>query len=397
MSLLGSLLETKSGVGVFIPLTEKAAPNGVATLGFDGKLPTSQLPFSVLEYKGTYDASNNTPILIDGTGNTGDFYKVSVAGTQNLGSGNIEFAIGDSVLYNGTIWQKEDNTEDINNAKLNIDQTFTGNNTFSRASSGDVGGVSIYNPNTNNGNSQRYDWYTQTTGDGAQEKFLVSSIASQVVDHNHDTLSTNFYASTYVAGQLRNVLVYDQSGQLSTDANLFYIVGGIVATERVASANLIVSSLLGACYFGSETEDGTWRIRRDDEDLALEKRISGNWEQINLLNQPAIYDIIIGQQITRIFQDFVQNSIPYTLSLRAPLNGNIRSITLKSSGTSQGTFTVYDDGVAILDLTDVPTNSGTIEEFNINFEKDSEITLIFTGTTELNFEISINYTAIILP
>lgn len=57
-------------------------------------------------YKGAWNASTNTPTLADGAGVNGDNYLVSVAGTQNLGSGAIIFTVGDLVIYNGTIWQK---------------------------------------------------------------------------------------------------------------------------------------------------------------------------------------------------------------------------------------------------------------------------------------------------
>jgi len=57
-------------------------------------------------YKGTWDAATNTPTLIDGTGSAGEFYKVSVSGTQDLGSGSISYVAGDSVNYNGTIWEE---------------------------------------------------------------------------------------------------------------------------------------------------------------------------------------------------------------------------------------------------------------------------------------------------
>ena len=57
-------------------------------------------------YKGSWNASTNTPTLIDGVGLSGDNYKVSVSGSRNLGSGTIAFTIGDLVIYNGTIWEK---------------------------------------------------------------------------------------------------------------------------------------------------------------------------------------------------------------------------------------------------------------------------------------------------
>ena len=80
--------------------------NGIATLDENGRIPYSQLPESAIEYKGTWSADTNTPTLADGTGTLGDMYIVSVAGTQNLGSGAISFEVGDRVLYDGSVWQK---------------------------------------------------------------------------------------------------------------------------------------------------------------------------------------------------------------------------------------------------------------------------------------------------
>lgn len=57
-------------------------------------------------YKGAWNASSNTPTLADGAGSNGDYYRVSVSGTQNLGSGSISFSAGNLVIYNGTIWQQ---------------------------------------------------------------------------------------------------------------------------------------------------------------------------------------------------------------------------------------------------------------------------------------------------
>jgi hypothetical protein len=58
-----------------------------------------------MEYKGVWDASTNTPTLTDGTGNNGDVYYVSVAGTQFTPS--IAFKVGDKVVYNGALSKYE--------------------------------------------------------------------------------------------------------------------------------------------------------------------------------------------------------------------------------------------------------------------------------------------------
>jgi len=96
-----------------IPLTEKGTANGVATLDGAGKVPITQLPSSVMTYEGVWNASTNSPVLTDGTGDAGMLYRVGTAGTQNLGSGPIIFDVGDYVIYNGTIWEKSDTTDAV--------------------------------------------------------------------------------------------------------------------------------------------------------------------------------------------------------------------------------------------------------------------------------------------
>lgn len=59
-------------------------------------------------YKGTWNASTNTPALADGTGDNGNAYRVSVAGSQDLGAGSISFSVDDRVIYNGATWEKWD-------------------------------------------------------------------------------------------------------------------------------------------------------------------------------------------------------------------------------------------------------------------------------------------------
>lgn len=105
--------ELQSDIDSRIPSSEKGANSGVATLDSGGKVPAAQLPSTVMSYLGVWNATTNTPTLIDGTGDTGDVYRVSVAGTQDLGSGNITFGVGDWVIYNGTIWEKSSNSDAV--------------------------------------------------------------------------------------------------------------------------------------------------------------------------------------------------------------------------------------------------------------------------------------------
>jgi len=88
---------------------------GVATLDAGGKVPVSELPAAVLgalSYQGTWNASTNTPTLTSSTGTKGYYYVVSVAGNTNL-DGITDWLVGDWAVYNGTVWQKVDNTETV--------------------------------------------------------------------------------------------------------------------------------------------------------------------------------------------------------------------------------------------------------------------------------------------
>ena len=59
-----------------------------------------------MNFQGSWDAATNSPAISDAGGSKGQYYVASVAGTQNLGSGSLTFAIGDWAAHNGTIFQK---------------------------------------------------------------------------------------------------------------------------------------------------------------------------------------------------------------------------------------------------------------------------------------------------
>jgi hypothetical protein len=60
-----------------------------------------------LSYQGTWNASTNTPTLVSSTGVNGYYYITATAGSTNL-DGITDWQIGDWLLFNGTVWQKID-------------------------------------------------------------------------------------------------------------------------------------------------------------------------------------------------------------------------------------------------------------------------------------------------
>lgn len=146
-------------------------PNGIASLDANGKLPSDQLTVSAMEFLGNYDASTNTPTLIDGTGNTGDTYRVSVAGTQDFGSGSLTFQVGDWIYYSASnVWQKGDNIDQVTSVAGKLGDVLLDSDDIT-----EVNGKYFTNfnnltatadPTINNDNTQNYAvgsfWYNQT-------------------------------------------------------------------------------------------------------------------------------------------------------------------------------------------------------------------------------------------
>jgi hypothetical protein len=85
---------------------------GAASLDGGGKVPVSQLPATVVgsvDYQGTWNANTNSPDLPASSPTKGDYFVVSVAGATSLG-GITDWAVNDWAIYNGSIWQKLDNS-----------------------------------------------------------------------------------------------------------------------------------------------------------------------------------------------------------------------------------------------------------------------------------------------
>jgi hypothetical protein len=154
---------TQTALDLKQDLSEKGQANGYASLDGGGKVPVAQLPNSIMEYKGTWNADTNTPTLASGTGSPGDVYRVSVAGT----SLSLTFEVGDYVIYNGSTWEKSDTTDSV--ASVN---GYTGNVTLAAS---DVGLGNVDNTSDLN---KPISTATQTALDG-KENTITAGTTSQ--------------------------------------------------------------------------------------------------------------------------------------------------------------------------------------------------------------------------
>jgi hypothetical protein len=94
--------------------SEKAQPNGYASLDGNGKVPLTQINDALIgnvNYQGLWNAATNTPTLVNppSSGTKGYYYIVSTAGTF----ASISFEVGDWIISNGSAWQKVDNTDAV--------------------------------------------------------------------------------------------------------------------------------------------------------------------------------------------------------------------------------------------------------------------------------------------
>jgi len=80
-----------------------------------------------VNYVGTWNASTNSPTITSGSGDKGDYYVVSVAGSTNI-DGQTLWGVGDWIIFNGAVWQKVDggSTGDFTNLSASGTVTFSG-------------------------------------------------------------------------------------------------------------------------------------------------------------------------------------------------------------------------------------------------------------------------------
>ena len=98
---------TNLGLGT-VATFNAAVANGAATLDASGYLTPAQIPPSIVtgaSYRGTWNASTNTPTLTSSVGTQGHYYIVATAGSTTL-NGISSWAVGDTVIFSGSVWQK---------------------------------------------------------------------------------------------------------------------------------------------------------------------------------------------------------------------------------------------------------------------------------------------------
>lgn len=103
-SVLDTLASLQTQINNLIPSQTGNAGKFLTT---DGSVLSWANVAGGLDYQGTWNASTNTPTLASGVGTNGYYYIVATAGSTNL-DGITDWQIGDWLIFNGTNWQKID-------------------------------------------------------------------------------------------------------------------------------------------------------------------------------------------------------------------------------------------------------------------------------------------------
>ena len=181
-----------------------------------------------LNYKGTWNASSNTPTLADGTGAKGDYYVVSTAGTQTFNSVQLFFGTGDWIAYNGAVWQRVEGGSDGNFANVTLTSTDAGataspllelyRDSASPAASDTLGEIE-FNGEDSAGNKQAY---------GLIHASILSPTSTTEQGQLHfETATAGALTEKMIIGTTNLVIneigaVFNVRIEGDTDANLFY-------------------------------------------------------------------------------------------------------------------------------------------------------------------------------
>ena len=353
-----------------------------------------------LSYQGTWNASTNTPTLTSSTGTNGYYYVVATAGSTNL-DGITSWAIGDWLLFNGTVWQKIDQSETL--------QTVTSTDTsVTVTTTGTNADLAVYS-------SPRLIAQVRNETGATLTKGTVVYING--ASGNKATVTKALATGDSTSAQTFGLILAD----ISTNNNGYAILAGDIAgldtSAFTAGQQLYLSSTTAGAYTSTKQYAPNHLVyvgvvtRSHVNQGSIEVRIQNGYEMDELHNvsaqSPSNGQVLIYNESTSLWE---KNTL--TDGTGVSITEGAGSITIANSGVTSAvagtgisvssgtgavtiTNTAPDQTVALTAGTGI-TTSGTYPNFTItNSAPDQTVALTGAGTTSIsgtypNFTVTSN-------
>ena len=353
-----------------------------------------------LSYQGTWNASTNTPTLTSSTGTNGYYYVVATAGSTNL-DGITSWAIGDWLLFNGTVWQKIDQSETL--------QTVTSTDTsVTVTTTGTNADLAVYS-------SPRLIAQVRNETGATLTKGTVVYING--ASGNKATVTKALATDDSTSAQTFGLILAD----ISTNNNGYAILAGDIAgldtSAFTAGQQLYLSSTTAGAYTSTKQYAPNHLVyvgvvtRSHVNQGSIEVRIQNGYEMDELHNvsaqSPSNGQVLIYNESTSLWE---KNTL--TDGTGVSITEGAGSITIANSGVTSAvagtgisvssgtgavtiTNTAPDQTVALTAGTGI-TTSGTYPNFTItNSAPDQTVALTGAGTTSIsgtypNFTVTSN-------
>lgn len=315
-----SALRTYAGLGDSAVLNAGVAL-GVATLDIGGKIPSSQLPDSILgqvRYMGTWNATTNTPTLstTPDPDTKGEYYVVSTGGAFD----GVTYAVGDWIISNGTTWDKVDNTDQVTSV------------------AGRIGAITLFQADITGlttSDSPEFAQVKATNGTiEAVLSFASGGLAGTTSNHDFSIIRNNSVVATFTSNGLDNTVIgVNNPRSAKFEEILIQAIGGVTGVLNTTNP------------------DGGFFIYQTNGvsigDIGAERVITGAGSSGNFMVTSRAGDLILGQSDTergRITSTGLNNC---AIGATTPSTGafttlKATSLPTSSSGLSAGD--IWNDG-----------------------------------------------------
>jgi hypothetical protein len=374
-----------SGVTIsdYVATATKGVANGVASLDGSGTVPVSQLPAAVLgalSYQGTWNASTNSPTLTSSVGTKGYYYVVNVAGSTNL-NGITDWVVGDWAVFNGSVWQKVDNTDAVTSVNgltgtvVLTQSNITGTVAIANGGTGQTTATAGFNAlaPSQTGNTGKYlttdgtntSWATNSGGDvtgpssatdnaiarydGTTGK-LIKNSGVTVDNNNNVTLNASFNGFTSVAASGTQIVL------TAASTPVYLITGSGGQTIKLPDATTLPNGVIFS--FNNNQSSGAITVNNNSNTLIVSVP-SGGYTTVVLLSNAIAAGSWDRHDQTPANVSWSTNTFDYAGSFTSGTwNGN--AVAYNRGGTGQSSaFTaggiVYGSTTSALAVTPIGT------------------------------------------